>query len=834
MLFLFCSFHQKDNSAQQIDVALEKIRRGLESSGEVFSLFEEHKSDLEKIKETTVYSNDGLLTEKKLLLQTCQYILETKQKPQAYRPVSYTLQYIDCSHPDCHKSSTLYVPLEGAASDKFELYILENLKYYKKTKHLLDSIKDESLPNNLNEKFLAVKTEWSSLQETYESAIKHLQEHVWTIHKSKNTDYQIDQTLGTETQTTLKKNLYRMMHDLVGIESQLSSAKCSQDKGPIYAKLFEPQENQANNEQMLESVPKTEKKSNEPSDSYNKLSQSTSSTEQEKERTIHTQHISSPFIEAENSALSTTLTSLTQARTSAAFTASSSQSDDIINILLLGESGVGKSTFINAFVNYLIFKSLGEAEQGKTIVLIPVSFLMTTGNNFEEHIVKLGDQDNFNNEDFDHPGQSVTQHCKSYVFHMRDTYGKKIRIIDTPGFGDTRGLHQDDLNMQHILEYVNNLIHLNAICFLLKPNTSRINNFFLTCLNQLVDLLGPNARHNIVFCFTNARSTFYTPGDTAPLLKSLLKSFTLGDVPFKKENTFCFDNESFRYLVVQQNGIQFSNEERCEYECSWSKSVSESKRLFHYVCKQLSTYLIHTEYQSNKQAQLQINDMIRPMLEAIRNILRNMIMWNKNIQDELIELSPIVLHRPASMCNICKRHAIQIGEFWIAKDFPHEIQQNCYVCNCSSDYHVTIYYSLKYTCSKKYSKCDQDKMMKDYSLLCRASAQFSHFLISIARSRNDDPFLVGIVQMIAEENDFCQAYKSNNLNLELVRKLNELMDVYQRHLDRMELNQKHGNLYNIYQLIQTVNEVPMVKVQMDALKKSQKILMKQYECEYPK
>ncbi|CAF4903427.1 unnamed protein product, partial [Rotaria sp. Silwood1] len=289
-----------------------------------------------------------------------------------------------------------------------------------------------------------------------------------------------------------------------------------------------------------------------------------------------------------------------------------SPTNEIINILLLGEIGVGKSTFINAFVNYLTFENLNKAEQGKPVVLIPASFLMTIGNNFDECIVKFSNSDSFNNEDFDHPGQSITQHCKSYVFHLNDTNKTKLRIIDTPGFGDKRGLHQDDANMQHILEYINELTHLNAICFLLKPNASQINSFFITCLTQLLDLLGSNARQNIVFCFTNARLTFYTPGDTAPLLKSMLQSFSFGDIPFIKQNTFCFDNKAFRYLVARKNGIEFNDQEHNEYENSWSKSVAESNHLLSFVCRKLKSHIIKDESQSIKQTQLQISRMIRP------------------------------------------------------------------------------------------------------------------------------------------------------------------------------------------------------------------------------
>ena len=69
-------------------------------------------------------------------------------------------------------------------------------------------------------------------------------------------------------------------------------------------------------------------------------------------------------------------------------------------------------------------------------------------------------------------------------------------------------------------------------------------------------------------------------------------------------------------------------------------------------------------------------------------------------------------------------------------------------------------------------------MTKDNSLVCRANAQYPHFLTSITRSQKGDPCLVAIVQMIAEENNPCHTQKPNDLNLELVRKLNELVYVY--------------------------------------------------------
>ncbi|CAF5013592.1 unnamed protein product [Rotaria sp. Silwood1] len=141
-------------------------------------------------------------------------------------------------------------------------------------------------------------------------------------------------------------------------------------------------------------------------------------------------------------------------------------SSKIINILLLDETNVGKSTFINAFINYIQYKTFERAELNKPIFLISVSFCIKINNNYEEHITR--------HSDFDNSNQSVTQYCKSHIFYFKDNDEIKLRFIDTPGFDDT----QAKINMQYILDYINNFSYLNVICFLIKSNIEQMNNFF--------------------------------------------------------------------------------------------------------------------------------------------------------------------------------------------------------------------------------------------------------------------------------------------------------------------------------------------------------------------
>ncbi len=494
------------------------------------------------------------------------------------------------------------------------------------------------------------------------------------------------------------------------------------------------------------------------------------------------------------------------------FQESNSSTNNIINVLLLGESGVGKSTFINALVNYLTFDTLEQAHQKKPVALMPVSFLMTEGDNFEERTVRFGDKDP--NEIHNQSGQSVTQRCKSYLFSIGTR--RKLNLIDTPGMCDTRGLDQDHLNMQHILSFINNLSHLTAICILLKPNESKLNVVFRSCFNQLLSFLGENVRKNIIFCFTNTRTTFFTPGDTAPLLKQMLSNLSIDNIPFEKSNTFCFDSESFRYLIARENGIKFNDQQKKEYKDSWISSVNESNRFLQYICSELKSYP-QINWRSIEHAQFRIHRMIRPILETIRNILRNIILINKHSSEPQIQLRLTSVSSSSTICSKCKRIPQQFSDFWILTDELHYIHlDKCTRCTCNRKKHIDVNYRLDYDLLDGANGQSIDPLVKILEQLKLTSVEFGYcFLWNSQTRESNDPIFDFLNQIIDEEKEICQDKGSQCLNLELLKKLNQFKDEYEQRRSGLMSRRNSIDLTNIYELIQNVNGMNLIRKQMN-------------------
>ena len=109
---------------------------------------------------------------------------------------------------------------------------------------------------------------------------------------------------------------------------------------------------------------------------------------------------------------------------------SDDEKEIVKNILIIGETGVGKSSFINSFVSYLLGVQMYNKERFKMV-----------------------------NEIVETQTQSVTSDIKAYTIRPREAICKcPIRLIDTPGFGDTRREKVEISNIEKLSEYLMKVI----------------------------------------------------------------------------------------------------------------------------------------------------------------------------------------------------------------------------------------------------------------------------------------------------------------------------------------------------------------------------------------
>ena len=289
-----------------------------------------------------------------------------------------------------------------------------------------------------------------------------------------------------------------------------------------------------------------------------------------------------------------------------------------VNILLLGETGVGKSTWINAFSNYMKFETLQDAEASDTFVsLIPSKFTLCDEESFNELEVCTGEDKN----EFLNPGQSSTQGCKTHRFVVDDL---SVNLIDTPGVADTRGDEQDKENFQNILETIARFDELHGICILLKPNEARMSLTFRYFIKELLTYLHRDASSNIIFCFTNSRSTLFRPGETMRTLKEVLKENVNIAITIAKPTVYCYDSEAYRFLAAAKNKpdpISFTEKERENFQASWDHSAKEAQRMMKHI-SQKQPHSVSSTLSLNRARDMVLK-LCKPIAEVESNIVRN-------------------------------------------------------------------------------------------------------------------------------------------------------------------------------------------------------------------
>ena len=145
-------------------------------------------------------------------------------------------------------------------------------------------------------------------------------------------------------------------------------------------------------------------------------------------------------------------------------------------ILFCGKTGDGKTTAINSFFN--IVKGI-ELEDEQRFILIT--------------------------EPVKEKGQAESQTDGVHLYYLRDYENRPVIIIDSQGYGDTRGKEYDD-KVDEAFRYVfsNVIDHINSAFFIVKSNTNRIDTLTKYIFSSVTNLFSDDVAENFIVLATFA------------------------------------------------------------------------------------------------------------------------------------------------------------------------------------------------------------------------------------------------------------------------------------------------------------------------------------------
>ena len=198
-------------------------------------------------------------------------------------------------------------------------------------------------------------------------------------------------------------------------------------------------------------------------------------------------------------------------------------------MLLIGESGAGKSSFLDLIKNY-------ENQRDKT---------------FEVSEIRR----------FTPPPKSglsmksLTRNSKSYKVDVGEFI---IDIIDTPGLADTSGAEQNQKNIDNIIAALKKAKNIHCICLVINGTHSRMNSLMKNVFTEVKRALSPEVLDNFIIVLTKVHDVYNTCFEI-----SSLKDF---DISTNFEYTFCFENPYARWCKAKEmKSLRDSEEVKREF-----------------------------------------------------------------------------------------------------------------------------------------------------------------------------------------------------------------------------------------------------------------------------
>jgi energy-coupling factor transporter ATP-binding protein EcfA2 len=246
-------------------------------------------------------------------------------------------------------------------------------------------------------------------------------------------------------------------------------------------------------------------------------------------------------------------------------------------LLLIGETGAGKSTTVNTVVSLL--HGLGYEDERKVAIPQEINIEPYDGSNATRLKMpcNIPQFEGLNTEQKG-GGQNVSQTQEPRVYKLLDkSTGKQLSIIDTPGLGDTRGVTQDDKNVNQILHAIFSMQGVNGICLVHNSSKSRLTSGVELAIKKIKNMFTKDCLKHFVVCLT------FVSDPSQIACKDSLKE--LG-IPL--ENVFYFENNCFKPpSKIRQINKNF-NQKRLErnienFSYSWEDNQDNFKNLLNRV-----------------------------------------------------------------------------------------------------------------------------------------------------------------------------------------------------------------------------------------------------------
>eukprot|EP01084_Bolivina_argentea_P263713 446437_1 len=181
-------------------------------------------------------------------------------------------------------------------------------------------------------------------------------------------------------------------------------------------------------------------------------------------------------------------------------------------MLVIGQTGAGKTTLINGMMNYI--------------------YNIKYEDNYRLRLIEEKEKQSLQAE-------SQTDHVSVYQVSKPEfdsNIDYDLNIIDTPGFGDTRGILKDAeilVDLTYLLD--NTLNGIDAICFVMKSTTNRLTSAQQYVFNSVLNLWSKDIEPNMFILLT------FCEGKNAQIINSLVQHPQFSSC----KNIFQFNNSAY-------------------------------------------------------------------------------------------------------------------------------------------------------------------------------------------------------------------------------------------------------------------------------------------------